>query len=326
MLAKGLIGPLFFVLIGGIWWLWARPDRAQFRSHAPRPLSARLLTLVAATAMFLAVSAIWYAPVWLRHGSIFWNEFFVNHHFKRFTSNEYKHTQPFYFYLSILPICALPWTPWLLSAIFGFRGLRPKTSARDSFLALAWVWAIIPIAFFSRSESKLEFYILPSFPAIAVLCAESLSRGALLPRTWKPKWVALGGSAVMISVVLFLFLVYAPKNEAKISTRPLSLAVARQMKPGERATFLGLAKEYTPVFYLQGRIVPGEGQPGNGKHDTFVADTPAQLVPLLQKENGSLIVFCKNEEGGLLENNSAFSAQLLGEQRKIRAYRLTLRG
>ncbi|HEX8463408.1 MAG TPA: glycosyltransferase family 39 protein [Abditibacterium sp.] len=322
MLAKGLIGPLFFVLISGIWWLWARPDRAEFRPYAPRPLSSRLATFLAATATFLAVSAIWYAPVWLRHGEVFWKEFFLNHHFKRFTSNTYKHWQPFYFYLSILPICALPWTPWLVSALFGLRGLRPRTGARDSFLALAWVWAAIPIAFFSSSEAKLEFYILPSFPAIAILIGDSLARGALLPRAWKPKWVAVGGSALMIFVVLFLFLIYAPPRQDKLSTRALCLQVAAQMKPGERATFLGLIKEYTPVFYLQGRVVPGVGAIGSGGHDTFVANTPAQLVPLLQ--NGSLIVFCKDDERALLEKNPAFSAQFLGSQRGVSAFRLQI--
>ncbi|PQV63751.1 4-amino-4-deoxy-L-arabinose transferase [Abditibacterium utsteinense] len=332
MLAKGLIGPLLFIVIGGVWWFWARPDlRANFASN-PQKITAsktpaqRLMIFAAALLVFFGVSAIWYAPVWIRHGQFFWQEFFVNQHFKRFTSNEYKHPQEPTFYLAILPLCALPWTLWLIGAARGFRALRPKLSQRDSFLALAWVWAIVPIAFFSVSESKLPSYILPSFPAIAILAGEALSRGVFVPRAWKPKWVALAGASFMVCLVLGAFLLYAPKAENKLSTRSLCRVVAAQMRPEERATFLDLGKDYDPHFYLQGRVVAGLGKPGTGSRDTFVAATPAEFLPILKGEkSGSLIVFCRNSEAQAMEHNSAFSAQFLGKHPKYRAYRIEAR-
>ncbi len=325
MLAKGLIGPLLFILIAGIWWAWARPDLRLNKAGTPRSFSQRALVFAASLLVFVAVSAIWYAPVWIRHGEFFWQEFFVNQHFKRFTSNEYKHPQEPTFYLAILPLCALPWTLWLIGAARGFRALRPRIQPRDSLLALAWVWAILPIAFFSASESKLPSYILPSFPAIAILAGEALSRGVFLPRGWKPKWVALAGASFMVCLVLSAFLLYARQSEDKLSTRSLCRVVAAQMKLGERATFMGLGKDYDPHFYLQGRVVAGLGRPGTGSRDTFVADTPAQLLPILQGEkSGSLIVFCKNSAAAEIENGP-FSAQLIGEHPKMRAYRITER-
>ncbi len=317
MLAKGLIGPLLFLLVSGIWWSWARPDRREFKTSAPRAVFQRIGTFAAALAVFFAVSSVWYAPVWLRHGEFFWQEFFVNQHFKRFTSNEYKHPQAPTFYLAILPLCALPWTLWLFGAARGFRALRPKLSQRDAFLAFAWVWAIVPIAFFSASESKLPSYILPSFPAIAILAGEALSRGVFVPRRFKPRQIALGGAVFMALLVIGAFTIYAPRNEDKLSTRSLCRVVAAQMRPGELATFLDLGKEYDPVFYLQGRVVANDKP---GRRDTFVAATPAELLPLLQK--GSLVVFAKNEDAAKMEGNPAFSAQLLGVHRKIRAYRI----
>lgn len=311
MLAKGLIGPLLVLLIGGVWWIWARPASQS-------SLSQRLMTFLGALGVFFAVSAIWYWPVWARHGEVFWQEFFVNHHFKRFTSNEYKHPQPFYFFLFIALAFSLPWTPWLFPAAREIPALRPRSNARDSFLAFAWVWAIVPIVFFSISESKLPSYILPSFPALAIVAGQSLARGALLPSGWKPKWVALGGASLMALIVVLAFAVYAPLNEKTLSDRSLVLQVAAQMKAGETATTFRLPKAYAQVFYLQGRVVPGKG-----KHDTFVAENPEDLLPLLQK--GSLIVFCAIEDGPLLEANPTFSTEFLGEQHKLRAYRLTLR-
>lgn len=338
MLAKGLIGPLLFILVGGIWRAWTRPDLRDFASDPTtveansQPIKSaktpaqRVMIFAAALAVFVAVSAIWYAPVWIRHGQFFWEEFFVNQHFKRFSSNEYKHPQEPTFFLAILPLCALPWTLWLIGAARGFRALRPRLNRRDSLLSLAWVWAIVPIAFFSMSESKLPSYILPSFPAIAILAGEALSRGVFLPRSWKPKWVAFGGAGFMVCLVLVAFLGYAPRSEDKLSTRSLCRVVAAQMRPGERATFLDLGKDYDPHFYLQGRVVAGLGKPGTGSHDTFVAERPIELLPILRGEKtGSLIVFCKKSAAPELEKESAFSAELIGEHPKMRAYRISAR-
>ncbi len=325
MLAKGLIGPLLFVLVSGIWWAWARPDKRDFQGGAPVSIGRKIGTLAAGAGVFLAVSAIWYGPVWLRHGDFFYQEFFVNQHFKRMTSNQYKHPQEPTFYLAILPLCALPWSLWLFGAGKGLRGLRPKLSHRDAFLAFAWVWAVVPIAFFSVSESKLPSYILPSFPAIAILAGEALSRGVWLPRNWKPRNVLLGGAGFMVILVLAAFTLYAPGAENKLSTRSLCRVVSAQMRPGERATFLDLAKDYDPHFYLQGRVVPGLGQPGTGRPDTFVATTPAGLLPILRGEkSGSLVVFCKNSAVEEMEN-APFKAQLLGVHPKMRAYRISAR-
>lgn len=315
MLAKGLIGPLLVVLVSGIWCAWARPRFAV----PPRLLP---LVLLAAVLLFFAVSAIWYWPVWATVGRYFWEEFFVHHHFKRYTTNEYNHPQPFYFFFFIALIGALPWTAWLFPAALGIRGLRPRTDKRDALLAFAWVWALVPIAFFSLSGSKLPSYILPSFPALAIIAGEGLARGVLLPRGVKPKWVLLGGASLMALVVVIAFAFYGPRHEEKLSTRALCLQVLTQMKPGEKATFYDLSKDYDPVFYLQGRVIPGPGL-GVGKRDIYYAQKPAELVPLLK--NGSLIVFTRPQDAIMLESNATFSAQLLGEQPKVRAYRLKLR-
>jgi 4-amino-4-deoxy-L-arabinose transferase-like glycosyltransferase len=311
MLAKGLIGPLLIALIFGLWCLWARP---AIKGTKAQKFAAAGASLV----VFFAVSATWYAPIWLKYGEFFWTEFFVNQHFKRFTSNEYNHPQPFYFYLVIAPLCTLPWMLWFFAALRDLPTLKPRLNQRDSLLAFAWVWALVPIAFFSLSGSKLPSYILPSFPALAILVGEALSRGIFLPRAWKPKWVAAGGTAFIIAFSLVAFLIYAPRNEEKLSTRTLCLQVAKQMKPGELATLLRLPKDYEPVFYLQGRMVTGQG-----KRDIFFAQDVSELVPLLQK--GSLIVFANHREAPLLENNPSFTQQFIAKDRKLTAYRLTKR-
>src|SRR5437588_764934 len=67
--------------------------------------------------LMLAVAATWYAPVVARHGRVFVDEFIVRQHFARYVSDKYHHAQPFYFYLPVMLLLALPWTLFLLNGL-----------------------------------------------------------------------------------------------------------------------------------------------------------------------------------------------------------------
>lgn len=193
MLAKGLIGILLIcgiLLIHRL--LLGRPILTSLRRNA--------LLVAGGALVFLATSASWYAPVWLINGQTFWHEFFVRHHFERFTSNEFHHQQPAYFYLFIAIVGVVPWTFFLPAALARLRRLQARDDARGALLLLCWVWAALPIAFFSLSGSKLPAYVLPSFPALAILI------GAELERIWSGKgdrWsrFALGATAIMVCAI-----------------------------------------------------------------------------------------------------------------------------
>jgi 4-amino-4-deoxy-L-arabinose transferase-like glycosyltransferase len=76
---------------------------------------------------------------------------------------------PFYFF-AILAVGLLPWT-WLLGGMWRrahWRGLAAPQ--KDGWLLLN-VWAVFTFTLFSLTHSKLPAYILPLFPALAVLLA-----------------------------------------------------------------------------------------------------------------------------------------------------------
>jgi 4-amino-4-deoxy-L-arabinose transferase-like glycosyltransferase len=165
VLAKGLVGIVMFVAIGGA---------ALLLSRAPRP-GAGLLAL--GLGICAAVAGIWYLPVVLEHGRAFTVEFFVNHHFKRYLTNEYHHPEPIYFYPAVVILGVVPWSAFLVPALARIRdsARQPETSAR--FLHwLVWSWLVIPVLFFSFSESKLPGYILPAIPALAIIIGLEVRR------------------------------------------------------------------------------------------------------------------------------------------------------
>jgi 4-amino-4-deoxy-L-arabinose transferase-like glycosyltransferase len=174
LLAKGLVG---VVLPAGVVGLYALSRR-----ELPPGWKSALWGLP----LMLLVAATWYAPVTSGHGRVFVEEFFVKHHFARFVSNKYHHPQGFYFYLLILPLLSLPWTPFLFAAIKNQwpasrrAGSRATDASGDDpsvkLRLFAVAWLVVPVVFFSISRSKLPGYILPALPGAAMLAGIELRR------------------------------------------------------------------------------------------------------------------------------------------------------
>jgi 4-amino-4-deoxy-L-arabinose transferase-like glycosyltransferase len=167
LLAKGLVGIVVPFGVIGLYYLLRRkwPAKATFVSAAwGVPLA-------------LAVAAPWYAPVIARHGWTFLDEFFIQHHFARYISNKYHHPQPFYFYLPVMTLLALPWTAFLVAALVRARRWNWREETVESkFQIFALAWLIAPVLFFSFSGSKLPGYVLPALPGAALLVGGRLSR------------------------------------------------------------------------------------------------------------------------------------------------------
>jgi 4-amino-4-deoxy-L-arabinose transferase-like glycosyltransferase len=108
VLAKGLVGIVLPVAIIGLYLLLTRRLKVMLK---PR------LLLVGAV-IFLATTALWYAPVIARHGREFIDEFFIAHHFERYLSNKYKHPQPFYFFFVVVLAGSFPWVFYFVAGIW----------------------------------------------------------------------------------------------------------------------------------------------------------------------------------------------------------------
>lgn len=166
LLAKGLVGvvvPCGVVLLYLI-----------LRRQLPRP---GRLGVWWGVPLALLVAATWYAPVIAAHGQSFISEFFIEHHFSRYVSNKYNHPQPFYFYIPITALLALPWTAFVVAGAGGaalLSGRGEEVASKLRLFALAWL--VVPVVFFSLSGSKLPGYVLPALPGAALLAGEALAR------------------------------------------------------------------------------------------------------------------------------------------------------
>jgi len=161
VLTKGLIG---IVLPAAIFIIYL--------SFARRWKLLKELRLAAGTAIFLLISAPWFILVSIRNPG-FARFFFVREHLVRFLTTSHHRYEPFWFFIPVLIGCMFPWSCFFpAAASMAIRKTRNAEHDADLFLA---IWAGAIILFFSLSASKLVTYILPVFPAMAILTGKTLS-------------------------------------------------------------------------------------------------------------------------------------------------------
>ena len=151
-------------------------------------------------ALYSIVVLPWYVSVYLANPDFF-RVFILEHNLARYTSNMFRHPQPFWYYLPVLLLGLAPWTV-LAGAAFvdALRRWRVRLNnpqeTENNFLVFLTVWAVVPIVFFSLSGSKLPGYILPAMPAWTLLTADYLhrrreERGSLALVATHCAWVAV---------------------------------------------------------------------------------------------------------------------------------------
>jgi len=142
-------------------------------------------------APFLLLALPWYVLCYLRNGRAFLDVFFWQQQFGRFTSPDLQHSQPWWFYLPVLPAGLLPWTPLALLLVRRGEWRDP----RRAFLA---AWVLFGFVFFSVAVNKLPGYLLPLLPAACALIGIGLAEA---PATGLASAGLIGACALLL--VLF---------------------------------------------------------------------------------------------------------------------------
>jgi 4-amino-4-deoxy-L-arabinose transferase-like glycosyltransferase len=155
-----------------------------------------------AAAIAVAAVVAWYAVQAVRAPDYLW-AFLWQHNVGRFVGRALAgHAEPVWYYLWILPITFLPWTVFLPAALWWMQRRARRGDPLATFLAS---WIVMPFVFFSLSRAKLPTYLLPIFPALAVVTAAHLDRALRLAAPWArarafrvPTTVWLAGMAAIV--------------------------------------------------------------------------------------------------------------------------------
>ena len=298
LIAKGLIGIIFpFAIVTFYYVLSFRFPPKKF-----------LISLIWGVPLILLVAAIWYWPMYETNGYKFIDEFIIQHHFQRFTSNKYQHPQPFIFFFWVLPLMTIPWLPFFIFSIWkflrgGFRRVTasPRLPVSPSRLLLfSFSWLLVPLVFFSFSGSKLPGYILPALPAAIIFAADRFYKFVDDDQARRRWMFGLAAATLVVIIVLLQFFVMSFANADSVK----ALIAAANARGYSSERVLGLhTVSHNAEFYAAGRLVRNE----DGTQRRFFSANEIQQEVLRSNGEPALVLVPLERVNELTQNNALHS-------------------
>ncbi len=251
------------------------------------PSAKFCFSLIWGIPLVLLVAAAWYFPMYQANGWKFVDEFIIQHHFQRYTSNKYQHPQPFWFFWVVLPLMTIPWIPFFFASIWNFLKVqsskfkvqsKEKTSA---LLLFSFAWMLVPLVFFSVSGSKLPGYILPALPAALILTAVYVYK---FVQKSKLRVVALQTLAfLMFAIIAVLLQFVVPKFAYADSVKGLMETAGKEGFTNEKVLNLHTIS-HNSEFYFSGRVVRDEA----GRLRKFLG--VAEIIEQINLDGGNAVL------------------------------------
>ncbi len=188
-------GPVALVIAGGslVVYTLATRDTSPWRR----------LSLLPGIILFLAITVPWFVLV-SRANPEFLRFFFIHEHVERFLTTEHNRTGAPWYFVPIFGLGAMPWLfVWFGTVWPSWRDSAPQPSGFH-WQRFCLAWAGFVFVFFSLSGSKLPSYILPEFPALAMLLGRELERA----RARMLLWLALPHAMVALGFLVFVVFFY----------------------------------------------------------------------------------------------------------------------
>ncbi len=211
VMSKGLLGLVLPLLAGGLYLALTGPLRA-----VPGRVG-----LWPGLPVFLAVVLGWYGPAVARHGIGYLRETLVHQQVERY-ARSWVHHGPWYQYFGDFTAGFLPWSLFIPAALAlawsAWRDVGDRRAARAPALSpgtpaappvlFPLCWFVAGFVFFSLSTGKRTAYLLPLYPAAALLVGWTWSRAMAEGRgsRWLevPVGLLAGAAAVLAAGILVL--------------------------------------------------------------------------------------------------------------------------
>ena len=191
---------------------WSWPKRFVmffFRFFGPRRFFRALFSMKPIL-LFVVVTTValpWYATVGILTDGAWLEGFLGNHNVGRFVSSMEGHWGPIFYYIPVIMIGFFPWSIFLLMTVYtSVRTAREYETNRYAVLfLLCWVGTFV--GFFSLAQTKLPNYVLPCYPALALLTGHYLHRWSQGEFKFSRNWVRLSfRTLATVGVVMLIAL------------------------------------------------------------------------------------------------------------------------
>ncbi len=339
----GFVGPLA-VLVPWAWWvavdrrLTELPAGPWLRRIGAAAVPAvidvlRSLRPIVLTAAMLLAAAPWYVAVWQRTDGAWIEGFFFVHNVGRFMAPMEQHSGGVLFHPLTMLVLFFPWSCFLPLAVVlaAWRTWkRTVPVATVHALGLALVWLGVWVGGFSAAATKLPNYILPAYPAaallVAVVAVEAARQAATSGRWPHPRWAATGtlalafGGVATIATIVIAARYGLPGAEpaAIVGLVPLVGAgacwwlAARNRPEAALACFTGTALLYTALAVgpAAGQIATANAIPGFVSGLKGDGDAAARLGTFMIA-SPNVVFYASGHVNQIVQDDAAAAAKFL---------------
>lgn len=219
----------------------------------------RQLHLIKGGLIVAVIAGAWYGLAAWEGGWNFFVKQILQENLLRFLNSrvgEAGHTHPFYYFIPNLFLGMVPWSLFFPPlAVFLYR--RRHQWAQDGILYFV-VWTATVFLFYSLASGKRSVYILPLYPAVALLLAvwwEELRQGKM---TVPPKllWLIRGSGYLGLALVIVAILGVGAQY---LGADPLAL-IRSWLHPKDQSNlplFTDIVPAHTWAFFLWGLATSG---------------------------------------------------------------------
>jgi 4-amino-4-deoxy-L-arabinose transferase-like glycosyltransferase len=153
---------------------------------------------------------------------------FVHESLQRVATKALGRGGPIWYFIPVALAGSFPWSvPAIAAAAHAWRGRAQRRSAEGRAAVFLAAWALVPLVFFSLSQSKLPGYYLPALPAIA------LAAGILLARARaEGAFAGAARTAALVTAAILMVLGVALVPAAGSVAMRLPTELQRQEFPG----------------------------------------------------------------------------------------------
>ena len=204
---------------------------------------------------FCVISLPWYILMFAKYGNSFTHEFFYNDHYRRLLEAEHVKYDTWYFYPLSLIEGFFPWSILMaVSLIYFVRRVLKNPSSIYLFLA-CWIAAVLLV--FQPAHSKLVSYILPLYPAIAIITGDFIHNITQPENKGRIFFVV---SLVMLIIMLLLpvaIFIASIKFQGYIPSRaPVYFAICGILVLAVLFSYSLFKRKFSRVILLQSFLIP----------------------------------------------------------------------
>jgi len=253
----------------------------------------------------LAVVIPWHAAMVYLHGSAFVNEYFYYHVWSRTTTALEGHGGLYWFYLREIWEKIYPW--WSIAPLAVIFNAWQVKRGRSSLVVLALV--VLVFGFYTVAQTKSTSYILPVYPALALLISDLLTwvfdRRRLMIRA-AVIVVCLCFAYVAVLKIRSYYVRIEPEDEAIKELAGLAAA------PNLPAVLIVYSRtgEFDPqsaLFYSNKRVLQATG--GNTGNSTTLYHNNKPLADVTSEQPSGIILANDDVEPLLADYNIEIVAQ-----------------